>query len=295
VLELVLAPLLNRLCAVFPPEVSGLVIFMIGLSGGIAGRLSLLGPHAAPMLPADWIVGIVTLGTMIALNVRGKGPASMFCALIGLVEGYIASGLTGLIDSHSVSAVATTSWIGLPVINFERSFDLAVAAPFVIGSIAAAMKAAGTITICQKMNDADWVRPDMKSIVAGVLADGASTLLAGTAGAFGTHTSTPAVGIAAATGVASRKMAFALATIFILMGFLPKLQAVLCLMPRPVVVAALLVSFIMINGLQIMTSRLLDARRTVIIAPSVIAGLAVEVFPYAGDRKLCASATNERR
>ena len=51
----------------------------------------------------------------------------------------------------------------------------------------------------------------------------------------------------------------------------------------------------MINGLQIMTSRLLDARRTVIIAPSVIAGLAVEVFPYAGNRKHCASATNERR
>jgi NCS2 family nucleobase:cation symporter-2 len=65
------------------------------------------------------------------------------------------------------------------------------------------------------------------------------------------------------------------------MGFLPKLPALLGLMPRPVVVAALLfaVSFVMINGLQIMTSRLLDARRTVIIALSVIAGLAVEVFP----------------
>jgi xanthine/uracil permease len=48
VLELVLAPLLNRLCAVFPPEVSGLVIFMIGLSGGIAGLLSLLGPTRRP-------------------------------------------------------------------------------------------------------------------------------------------------------------------------------------------------------------------------------------------------------
>jgi xanthine permease XanP len=281
ILELVLAPFLNRLRAVFPPEVSGLVIFMIGVSGGIAGLRSLVGPQAAPMLPADWIVGIVTLGTMIALNVWGKGPASMFCALIGLVVGYIAAGLTGLIDSHAVSAVATTPWIGLPVIHFERSFDLALAAPFVIGSIAAAMKAAGTITVCQKMNDADWVRPDMKSIVAGVLADGASTLLAGAVGAFGTNTSTPAVGIAAATGVASRTVAFAAATIFILMGFLPKLPALLGLMPRPVVVAALLfaVSFVMINGLQIMTSRLLDARRTVIIALSVIAGLAVEVFP----------------
>ena len=65
------------------------------------------------------------------------------------------------------------------------------------------------------------------------------------------------------------------------MAFLPKLPAQLGLLPRPVVVAALMftVSFVMINGLQIMTSRLLDARRTVIIALSIIAGMAVEVFP----------------
>jgi NCS2 family nucleobase:cation symporter-2 len=35
----------------------------------------------------------------------------------------------------------------------------------------------------------------------------------------------------------------------------------------------------MINGLQIMVSRLLDARRTLIIALSTVAGMAIEVFP----------------
>jgi NCS2 family nucleobase:cation symporter-2 len=62
---------------------------------------------------------------------------------------------------------------------------------------------------------------------------------------------------------------------------LPKLPALLGQMPRPVIVAALLfaVSFVMINGLQIMTSRLLDARRTLIISLSVIAATAVELFP----------------
>jgi NCS2 family nucleobase:cation symporter-2 len=280
-LEAALAPFLNRLRAVFPPEVSGLVIFMIGISGAIAGLRSMLGPSAAPMLPAEWIVGFVTLGTMVALNIWGTGPAAMFCALIGLVVGYIAAGATGLIDSHAISTLEATAWIGLPAISFERSFSLAMVAPFLIASLATAMKAAGTITICQKMNDADWVRPDMRSITAGVLADGAATVLAGAVGALGTNTSTPAVGLAAATGVGSRKVAFAVGVMFILMGFFPKLPALLGLMPRPVVVAALLfaVSFIMINGLQIMTSRLLDARRTVIIALSVIAGLSVEVFP----------------
>jgi NCS2 family nucleobase:cation symporter-2 len=52
-------------------------------------------------------------------------------------------------------------------------------------------------------------------------------------------------------------------------------------MPRSVMVAALLfaVSFIIINGLQVMTSRLLDARRTLVIGLSIVAGGAVEVFP----------------
>jgi xanthine permease XanP len=281
VLEAALAPFLNRLRAIFPPEVSGLVIFIIGLSGGIAGLRMILGAGAAPMLPAEWIVGALTIGTMVALNVWGKGPAVMFCALIGLAVGYIASAVAGLIDSQAVAAVAATPWVGLPAIRFERTFDLALAAPFAIASLATAMKAAGTITICQKMNDADWVRPDMKSITAGVLADGASTILAGVVGAMGTNTSTPSVGLASATGVGSRKVAYAVGIVFVVMGFFPKLPAQLGLLPRPVVVAALMftVSFIMINGLQIMTSRLLDARRTVIIALSTIAGMAVEVFP----------------
>ena len=282
VLETALAPLLNRLRAIFPPEVSGLVIFIIGLSGGIAGLRTLFATNAAPVLTGEWIVGGFTLATMIALNVWGKGPARMFCTLIGLVAGYAAAVAAGLIGSDVFAAVGARPWLGLPTFDhLSWSFDVTLAAPFAIGSIAAAMKAAGTITVCQKMNDADWARPDMKTVTSGVLADGLSTVIAGVAGALGANISTPAVGLASATGVASRVVAYAAGGILILIGFLPKLPAVLALMPRPVIVAALLfaVSFIMINGLQIMSSRLLDARRTLIISLSVIAGMAIEVFP----------------
>jgi NCS2 family nucleobase:cation symporter-2 len=134
------------------------------------------------------------------------------------------------------------------------------------------------------MNDADWVRPDMNSTTRGVLADGISTVFAGLAGAVGTNTSTPAVGLAAATGVASRQVAFAVAAIFLLLTFFPKLTALLAVMPRAVVVSALLfaVTFIMINGVQVISSRLLDARRTLVLGLSILAGVAVEVFPGIG-------------
>lgn len=282
VLEAALAPLLNRLRSIFPSEISGLVIFMIGLSGGIAGLRSLFGPQAVPVTEVEWSVGGLTLGTMAALNVWGKGMARMLCALIGLVTGYIAAGFGGLIDGSKIFVVDEAPWIGLPAFGqVSWSFDVSLAALFAIASIAAAMKAVGTITVCQRMNDADWVRPDMRSITRGVLADGASTILAGVAGAVGTNSSTPSVGLAAATGVASRKVAFAIGTIFLLLGFFPKLPALLAVMPRPVIVAALLfaVSFIIINGLQVMGSRMLDARRTLVIGLAIVAGVAVEVFP----------------
>jgi xanthine permease XanP len=282
VLEMAIAPLLNRLRAIFPPEVSGLVIFIIGLSGGIAGVRALLGAKATPVSVEEWWVAGLTLAAMVALNVWGKGMARMLCALIGLLIGYVAAGFAGLIGGSTMLAVEEAPWIGLPTFGqVSWSFDISLAALFAIACVAAAMKAVGTITVCQRMNDADWVRPDMRSITRGVLADGASTAIAGVAGALGTNTSTPAVGLAAATGVASRKVAFAVGVIFLLLGFFPKLPALLAVMPRAVIVASVLfaVTFIMINGLQVMSSRMLDARRTLVIGLSIIAGVTVEVFP----------------
>lgn len=281
-LEVVLAPLLNRLRPVFPPEVSGLVIFVIGLSGGIAGLRAMLDEKAAPVSTEEWWIAGVTLATMIALNVWGKGMARMLCALIGLAIGYIAAGVAGLLAVDNIRTIEQAPWIGLPAFgHLSWSFDISMVVPFAIAAVAAAMKAVGTITVCQRMNDADWVRPDMRSITRGVLADGASTVVAGVAGALGTNTSTPAVGLAAATGVGSRKVAYAVGAIFLLLGFFPKLTALLAVMPRPVVVASLLfaVTFIMINGLQVMSSRMLDARRTLVVGLAIVAGTAIEVFP----------------
>jgi NCS2 family nucleobase:cation symporter-2 len=52
-------------------------------------------------------------------------------------------------------------------------------------------------------------------------------------------------------------------------------------MPRSVMVTALLFSicFVIINGLQVMTSRLLDSRRTLVIGLALFAGASVEIFP----------------
>ena len=279
-LEAAIAPLLNRMRAIFPPEISGLVILMIGMSAGIAGLRSMLAADAAAVSTSEWCVAGVTLAAMVLLNVWGRGILRMVCALTGLVVGYVAAGFAGLLGQ--LAAVSGAPWIGLPSLShLSWSFDATLIAPFAIASIAAAMKAAGTIAVCQKTNDADWTRPDMQSVKSGVLADGLGTAAAGLLGGVGINTSTPVVGLAQATGVASRQVAVAVGALFLLLGFFPKLTALLAVMPRSVIVPALLfaVTFIMINGLQVISSRLLDARRTLVLGLSLIAGLAVEVFP----------------
>ena len=279
-LEAAIAPLLNRLRAIFPPEISGLVILMIGMSAGVAGLRSMLGADIAAVATSEWCVAGVTLATMVLLNVWGRGILRMVCALTGLAVGYVAAGFAGLLGQFA--AVGEAPWIGLPSLgHLSWSFDATLIAPFAIASVAAAMKAAGTIAVCQKTNDADWTRPDMQSVTSGVLADGLGTAAAGLVGGVGINTSTPVVGLAQATGVASRQVAIAVGGMFLLLGFFPKLTALLAVMPRSVIVPALLfaVTFIIINGLQVISSRLLDARRTLVLGLSLIAGLAVEVFP----------------
>jgi xanthine permease XanP len=280
-LEAAIAPFLGRLRAIFPPELSGLVLFVVGLSAGIAALRAFLGVGAAPVSGAEWIVSGVTLGLMSAFNIWGRGLVRMLCTLLGVVGGYIAAISAGL--GHDIYAsLDGVPWIGLPSFGqLSWSFDLTLALPFAIGSIATAMKTAGTITLCEKTNDADWVRTDMRSVVRGVLADGASTVAAGALGCTGVNSATASVALAAATGIASRALAFAIGFFFLALGFFPKLSGLLAVMPRAVIVGSVLfvTSFIIVNGLQIMTSRLLDARRTLMIALSVVGGTVIEVFP----------------
>jgi xanthine permease XanP len=76
---------------------------------------------------------------------------------------------------------------------------------------------------------------------------------------------------------------WAIGGIFLLIAFLPKVSAILLAMPRPVIGAALVFSacFVFVNGLQIITSRMLDARRTFVVGTSFMLGLAVDLFPGA--------------
>jgi xanthine permease XanP len=284
VLEAALARALHRLRALVPVELSGLVIVLIGVTVSLVAVRTFIANAAAVPSAEEWTVSAITLASTIVLNIWGKGLARMLCALIGIVCGYLAALFFGVLPAADLAILEHADWISLPrPSQVGWSFDMGLVAAFSIASLAAALKAVGTINVCQRTNDAEWVRPLGRSIERGVLADGLGTALAGLLGGAGINTSTPSAGLVSATGVASRVVAYAAGAIFLVVGLTPKLAAVLAVMPRAVMAAALLfaATFIIISGLQVISSRLLDSRRTLVIGLGLIAGLVVEAIPAA--------------
>jgi NCS2 family nucleobase:cation symporter-2 len=286
VVEALLSRVLGRLRPYFPSEISGLVVTLIGVAVGSLGLRSVLGGSGTEPVRGgvDVLVAGITIATMIALNVWTAGAPRLFCAFIGVAVGYVIAAAAGLITGEDLRVIHEAPIVHLPaIVPPAWSFEPGMALPFLVAAVATAIRTMGDVTICQKTNDAEWVRPNMRSLGGGVLANGLANVGAGVLGTVGTSPSTSGIGLAAATGVTSRRVAYAIAGMFVALAFLPKASALFVIMPRSVMGAALLfsASVIFVNGLQIITSRLLDARRTFVIGLSFMLGIGVDLYPRA--------------
>jgi NCS2 family nucleobase:cation symporter-2 len=281
--ECALARLLPFLRALFPPEVAGLIIVLIGFTNGTIGVRNLLGVGAPRAMEAtDLSLGLVSLAVMVALNVWTKGPPRVFCGLIGLALGYAGAVALGRLGSEDLQALASAPLGHLPTVaHVGWSFDAGLSITFAVAALSATTKAMGIVTSYQKLNDAAWTRPDMRSVSGGVLADGVGTTIAGLVGSTGMNPSASSLGLASATGVASRYVSWAVAGVFVVLAFLPKAAMLLAIMPRPVIGAALVftAAFVLVNGIEIITARILDARRALMIGLALTAAVSVDVFP----------------
>jgi Permease family len=89
------------------------------------------------------------------------------------------------------------------------------------------------------------------------------------------------VGLSIATGATSRHIALPCGVILILLAFILGLAAVFTNMPPPVMGAILVyvACFMILGGIQLITSRMLDARRTFVVGIPFIFGLSVTMVP----------------
>jgi xanthine permease XanP len=287
--EILLAQIIRRMRPFFPAEISGLCVLLIGTLSGILGIRLLFGiDYSGAMHGSEADVGrnfalaVFTLAVMIGLNVWSKGNLRMYCAIIGIIAGYLACAATGAVSATSLHTLTSAQVVALPHLTVRMpsfSFDLAL--PFAIGALACCLRAMGDITTCQKINDRDWVRPNLTSIRNGVVADGAGTVTSALLGGFGGNTYSSSVGMSSAVGVTARLVGFYVGALLVALSFFPIVAASLVSIPGPVMGAAVIFSacFVLIKGLQIITDRLLDARRTFIVGLALTLSLSRDIFP----------------
>jgi len=279
-----LSRLASRMRVLFPPEVTGLMFSMSGLqlvALGCPCFAGYVGGGAPPRINAV-LVGVATLGAMVAATVWNKGKLHVLPMLVGLFVGFLSSmGLGEFPWAQFVQSIHEP-WISIPrrvPVGFTFSFWLML--PFFIASLTASLKTVGDLTLCQRINDADWKRTDMKSVSGGLLANGLGTTFSGMFGGISQNSVSSSVGLSLATGTTSRAIALPTGLLVIALAFFPRIASIFAAMPMPVMGALLIYSacFIILGGLQLLTSRMLDSRRIFVVGISLIFGLSVEISP----------------
>jgi len=283
--EVLFSRFVPRLKFLFPPEITGLVVLMVAESLIPLGASKFLGIsyEGEPVDGLNFLVAGITLLAMVGINIWGKGKLKLYGVLIGMALGYILSMLTGLLTVSQFRNALEAPLVALPLLDnfFDITFRWSLLPTFVIVSTTGALKSFGNLILCEKVNDEEWSSPDIKRIGGGLLADSLCVTISGVIGGVASDTSASNVAMSSATGATSRFIGFSAGGLFILLGFFPKVGAVLSVMPMPVMGAIIVfvTCFMILSGIQIILGSGADTRKTFVIGLSIIFGLSLDIAP----------------
>ena len=259
---------LNKL---LPPIVVGPMIMIIGLSLAPTA-VSEIGLNEASIPWKNIVVALVAFLTTAVLAVRGKGFFKVIPFLMGMVAGYIAAMILGVVDySGIVSAkVISTPAFYVPFVHYKLSAKaLLTIVPIALVTMAEHI---GDHKVLGSIIDKDLIEdPGLDNTLMG---DGLATFAAGLIGGPANTTYGENTSVVGMTKVASVWVTGLAAVIAIVFGFLGQLSAVISSIPSTVLggVAILLYGFISVNGLKILIQNQVDFGNTknVIVAASML-------------------------
>ena len=272
----------------FPPVITGTVVFTIGLSlyptainymaGGTANTAASV---AAKGLPTsliygswqNWLIACITLAAVMVLNYHGKGICKLASVLIGMAFGYLVALCFGMVD---FSGIGEAAWFSLPKplhfgVRFELSGCIALGLLFAINSIQA-IGDFSAVTV-----GALGREPTDGELQGGIIAYGVGNILAALLGGLPTATYSQNVGITTTNKVVNRTV-FTLTSLFLLLaGVSPKFAAILTTIPQCVLGGATVTVFstIAMTGMKLIASQGLTARNTTVVGLSAALGVGV--------------------
>jgi len=282
--EIGLSRFLDRLRVVFQPLIAGFAVLVVGIQLGLVGVSEALDAagETGPDFLSDVAVGLVTLAACIGFSIWGRGVVRLVSTLLGLALGVVVALATGVIGASTFATVAGADWIDLPDPSFiAYAFEPGLAPAFVASAIAATLRTVGVVTTAQRINDADWKRPDMDNVARGVVGDGLGCLAGGLLSAPGMSSAASFVGLSSATAATSRSIAYATAALLILFAFIPKVGATIVGLPMGIAGAILVftAAFLIVSGIQVMLTHGLDPRGGFAVSIALFVGIFSQVNP----------------
>ncbi len=266
----------KQIRVLFPPLVTGTVIFTIGLSlYPTAVRYMAGGSAAGEQFGSveNWIVAIVTLAVVIALSNFAKGVLKLGAILFGMIAGYIVAFAMGLVD---FSSIGEAGWFLLPTpLHFGIEFNVSACISLAIVYMINAVQTIGDLS-ATTLGGLDRM-PSDKELSGGILAQGFVSIVASIFGGLPTATFSQNVGIVTVNKVIN-KFIFAFAAIILLgAGVIPKFAAVLTTIPQAVIGGATVSVFstITMTGIRMITAENLTQRNATVVGLAVALGIGV--------------------
>lgn len=289
--EGVLGFFLKPLRKFFPSVVTGTVVLSIGLSLISVGINSFGGGSGASDFGSleNLALALFVLIVILVLKHGTKGMASSSSILLGIMAGYAVAFIMGLILPHTgVTAdgveytkswvlnwdkVAQAGWFAVPsVMPVKIVFDLRAILPVMIMFIVTAVETVGDIS--GVMGGGIGREATDKELAGGVICDGVGSSFAALFGVLPNTSFSQNVGLVAMTKVVNR---FALATgavFLILCGLIPKLGALVSIMPQAVLggAAVMMFSSIVVSGIQLIMKGPMTPRNLTIVSVALGVG-----------------------
>jgi len=279
--EAILGYFLKPLRKYFPPIVTGTVLLTIGLSLLPTGIKYFAGGVGASDFGSlqNLALGSLVLVTIIFFNQYSKGILKMSAILIGIIVGYIAAIFMGKVDFASVS---NASWFSIPIpmkygMTFHGPAIIAMLILYIVTTIETVGDISG-ITIGGAGREATD-----RELSGGIIADGLASSFAAIFNAFPNTSFSQNVGIVSLTGIMSTYVVSIGAFFLIAAALVPKLGALLAVMPQSVLGGACVVIFSMIatSGIVLINKDNLNQRNLLIVAVALGLGLGLGSVPEA--------------
>lgn len=212
----------------FPPVVVGPVIMLIGLS---------LASTGVDMAKENWLLAIISLLTTIVVSLFGKGLLRLIPIFSGIVVGYIAATIMGLVDFQPV---ADASWLALPAfVRPEFSWEAII---FMIPvAIAPVIEHIGDVYAINEVAGKDFVKdPGLHRTMLG---DGLACMVSAFIGGPPVTTYSEVTGAISLTKIADPSVIRIAAITGILFSVLGKVSAILKTIPSAVLGGIMLLLF----------------------------------------------------